>query len=192
VRFGLNQPGQILLAAFALSVTASRAADATSPIDYTQRNSPYSPAGSVEPEKKTPALHPTIPEKRVEKPMVEKPTAAISDRRARIEVTETREKQVREKKSHRPEVIEQPTSAYNQQLSHITTSGDTKRPPTVAKYQDSLTAASASNMARFPAVDRATTAKINRFLFRRNPPEIPPVVGTNPVTPVAGGSPILK
>jgi hypothetical protein len=192
VRFGLNQSGRILLATFALGVTALRAANATSPIDYTQRNSPYSPAGKVEPEKKTPAVHPTIPDKRVETPVVEKPTAAISDRRARIEVTETREKEVREKNSRKPEVIEQPTSAYNQQLADITTSGDTKRPPTVAKYQDSLTAASASNMARFPAVDRATTAKINRFLFRRNPPEATPVVGSSSVTPVAGGSPIEK
>jgi hypothetical protein len=62
----------------------------------------------------------------------------------------------------------------------------------VAKYQDGLTSASATNMARFPAVDRATGAKINRFVFRKNPDEVSAVTGGAEVTPAAGGSVIRK
>ncbi|MEY4088623.1 MAG: hypothetical protein RJB55_894, partial [Verrucomicrobiota bacterium] len=61
-------------------------------------------------------------------------------------------------------------------------------PPTVSKYQDRLDAASASNMARFPALNGATTAKINRFVFRKNTAEPDRVLGDVSVTPAAGGS----
>jgi hypothetical protein len=188
----MNQSGLVALAIFAFGATGLRAADATSPIDYTQRNAPFSATGSVEPQKQAPLPNRTLQEKRVEKPSLEKQMAPLSERRANVEVKETREKDVREKNSHRPDTIEQPRSVYNHRTAGISTGADTTTPPTVAKYQDSLAAASATNMARFPAVDRATTAKINRFVFRKNPSEPSPVVGANPVTPAAGGSPLQK
>jgi hypothetical protein len=45
-------------------------------------------------------------------------------------------------------------------------------------------------MARFPAVDRATNAKINRFVFRRNPGEGAPATDGATVTPAAGSVPV--
>ena len=63
---------------------------------------------------------------------------------------------VREKQSHRVEPVEVPRSAFDHRTATISTGGDTKQPPLVRKYQDSLVAASATNMARFPALDRAT------------------------------------
>jgi len=183
-----------LAAAAILGIFTGRAvaADATSPIDYTQRNDPYAPNGSVAPEKKKPTTNSAVQEKRVEKSMVEKRISPLGDRHSPIEAKETREKNVREKETRRPEVVEQPTSRFNHRVANISTSTDTNKPPTVAKYQDSLAAASATNMARFPAMDRATTAKVNRFVFRKNPAESASVTNGTPVVPAGGGSPLSK
>jgi hypothetical protein len=177
-----------LVATLAAGIVAAPAADATSPIDHTRRNEPFAPGESVTPQKQKPAPNESVQEKRVDKPVVEKQKSSLRDRQAPIDLTETRAKQVREKDSHRPEVREQPTSEFNHRPAAISTATDTAKPPTVAKYQDSLTAASATNMARFPAVDRATSAKINRFVFRKNPPDTADAAQGRPVIPAAGGS----
>jgi uncharacterized protein len=146
----------------------------------------------VSPDKKTPETNTTVQEKRVEKITIEKQTSAIGERRAAVEMKEAREKNVREKDSRRPEKIDQPTSAYNHRPAAISTAADTTKPPSVTKYQDSLTAASTSNMARFPAVDGATGAKINRFVFRKNPEEKGAITSGAAVTPAAGGAVLSK
>jgi hypothetical protein len=170
------------------------AADATSPVDVTERNTPYAPAATIVPDKQTPAAkpNPRVQDRRFETTTVERQTSALDGQRAAIDVREARDKNVREKDSHRPERTEQPVSAFNHRPAAIATGSDTTKPPTVAKYQDSLTAASASNMARFPALDRATSAKINRFVFRKNPPEADSALAGATVTPAAGGSAIPK
>lgn len=170
-----------------------RAADATSPIDYSQRNTPYAPGGSVAPQKQSPASNRALQQdKRVEKPEFEKSLAPVGERRAGIDVTETREKPVREKDSRRPDVVEHKASAYDRKTAPVSTGANTTQPPLVAKYNDSMTAASATNMARFPAVERSTTAKINRFVFRKNPAEPGAVTEGSRVVPAAGGSPLQK
>jgi len=185
--------GLVVLLALGAGSGAGRAADATSPIDYTQRNAPYAPGGTVAPTKQAPATNRSSQQdKRVEKTEFEKTTAPLADRRAGIDVTETREKQVREKDARRPAANDRKTSSYDHQTANVSTGADTTRPPMVARYQDSLTAASATNMARFPAVERATTAKINRFVFRKNPAETAtPGEGTR-IVPAAGGSTLQK
>jgi len=169
-----------------------RAADSTQPVDLTQRNDPFAPAATIAPEKKDLSRADAVQDKRVEKTTLDKKPAALGDRRAAISVEVARDKNIREKDSHRPETVEQPMNAFNHRDAAITTASDTKKPPLVAKYQDSLAAASVTNMARFPALDRATTAKINRFVFRKNSPDPAPVTGDAVVTPAAGGSPVLK
>jgi hypothetical protein len=184
-----------LLAATGLSLLgglAARGADATTPVDYTQRNDTFAPAATVTPEKQGLKRADSVQEKRVEKNTIEKQPAAVGDRRAAINVEEAREKNVREKQSSRPATVEPPRSVFDHREAAITTAADTRKPPVVAKYQDSLAAASASNMARFPALDRATAAKVNRFVFRKNAPEPSPVTGDASVTPAAGGSPVQK
>jgi hypothetical protein len=125
----------------------------------------------VTPAKQTPAVNEVVQEKRVEKNTIEKQQAAVGDRRAAIDVSEAREKNVREKDSRRPETREQPTSPLNHRRAAISTAADTSKPEMVKRYQDSLASASVTNMARFPAMDGATGAKINRFVFRKNPVE---------------------
>lgn len=172
-----------------LGAPAVRSADATAPVDYTQRNQPFAPAATVTPDKKELPRADAVQGKRVEKTTVDKQPAAVGDRRAPIAVEETRDKNVREKNSSRPETVAQPMNAFNHRDASITTAADTKKPPLVAKYQDSLAAASVSNMARFPALDRATTAKINRFVFRKNAPDGAAITQDAPVTRAASGLP---
>lgn len=180
--------GLIVLGSLVVFAGMARGADATTPIDYTQRNSPFAPGGTYSAEKQTPATNSAVQEKRVETTTVEKKPAAVGERRAAIEIKEAREKSVREKDSHRPEKIEVPNSTYNHQQAGISTGADTTKPPMVAKYQDKLASASATNMARFPAIDGATGAKINRFVFRKNPEEKSAATTAAGITPAAGGS----
>jgi hypothetical protein len=175
-----------------LGASAVRSADATAPVDYTQRNQPFAPAATITPEKQDLPRADTVQDKRVEKATLDKKPAAVGDRRAPIAIEEARDKNLREKNSSRPETVEQPMNAFNHRDAAITTAADTKKPPLVARYQDSLAAASVSNMARFPALDRATTAKINRFVFRKNAPDATAVTADAAVTPAAGPNPVRK
>ena len=194
MRFVQRLPTHACLAIVCAGGVAARAADATSPVDATQRNLPYAPAATVSPDKQAPAanLDSRMQERRFVPSTVERKTSPLSGQRSAIDVEEARDKNVREKDSQRPARAEQPVSAYNHRLATISTGADTTKPPTVAKYQDSLTAASASNMARFPALDQATSAKINRFVFRKNPAEPQGVTAGATVVPAGGGSTLRK
>lgn len=190
MRFDLTSPTTASLAAFFAFAAISGAADATSPLDPAARNTPYAPAASVAPDKRTPAgeANSRVQDRRFETTTVDRALAPIGDRRAAIDVGEARAKQVREKTTQRPETIEHRESAYNHRPSAIATGADTTKPPLVAKYQDSLSAATASNMARFPALDRSTSARINRFVFRKNAPEPDRALAGATITPAAGGA----
>jgi hypothetical protein len=186
----MNPIGRALVAAVCVGVTSLRAADPAA-VDYTQRNAPFAPARSVLPEVTSPSVNPSVQQRRVDADRVEKPAAAVGDRRAPLSVQETRDKRVQPKDSQRAQPTQQPMSALNQRPASVSTA-DPKRPPMVSKYQDSLAAASASNMARFPAVDGATTAKVNRFVFRKNRPESGAGSAAGSTTPAAGGSPVHR
>jgi hypothetical protein len=182
--------GPVVLAIIGCA-TSVRAADATTPIDYSDRNTPFAPAGSVTPAKQAPVANTAVQDKRVDKNVLEKQSSSLGERRAGVEVKETHDKQVREKDARRPQTVTPPTSAYNHRVAAISTSADTTKPPIVTKYQDGLTAASERTMARYPAMDGATSAKINRFVFRKNPAE-PSATGGHPVTAAGGGAAVQK
>jgi hypothetical protein len=74
----------------------------------------------------------------------------------------------------------------------MSTAADSNKPQLITKYQDGLTSASATNMARFPALDRATGAKINRFVFRKNAPDPAVALDGAAITPAAGGATVQK
>jgi len=186
----MKLPSLIGLASLSVLCIGMARADSTAPVDPAQRNLPFSPAATVTPARETPARDEGVQEKRVEKKTVDKLPAAVGDRRAAIEVQETRDKNVHDRKSTRPEAIPQDVSPFNHREARYVTATDTTKPPTVTKYQDGLKAASAANMAQYPALDRATTAKINRFVFRRNSPDPAPVTGNATVVPAGGGAPL--
>jgi hypothetical protein len=170
----------------------ARAADATTPVDYTQRNGPFAPGASIAPEKNAPAIDRAVQDRRIEKPTVAKPAAAIGQRRAAIEVGESRDKTVRDANVRSPELVNAPRSALNHRAATISPAADLRKPPLVTRYQEEMAAASAHMMAVYPALDRATTAKINRFVFRKNNPEPLPATDGAAATPAAGGSSVRK
>lgn len=171
-------------------ITTARGADATSPVDPAQRNESFAPVQGVTPELRMPAdsVNSKMEERRVAPNSIERKESPLGSRRAPVETGETREKTVVGKDVRVPETRQLPMSPFDHQSSARSTKDDTRRPPTVSKYQDSLDAASASNMARFPALNSATTAKINRFVFRKNTAEPDRGLGDAPVTPAAGGA----
>ena len=172
------------------AITTTRGADVTSPVNPAQRNESFAPGQGVTPELRAPAetFNSRVQEKRVAPNVIDRKESPLGSRRAPVETGEAREKPVVGKDVRTPETRQLPMSPYDHQASSRSTKDDTKRPPTVSKYQDSLDAASASNMARFPALNGATTAKINRFVFRKNTTEPDRVLGDVPATPAAGGS----
>ncbi|HUR56060.1 MAG TPA: hypothetical protein VM029_00015 [Opitutaceae bacterium] len=125
-------------------------------------------------------------------PTVEKAPAVVGERHAAIDVAEAHPKDVRAKDSRRPEASAPVLNVFNHRPAGMTTAGDTTRPPMVAKYQDTLTAANATKVERMSATGRGTTARINRFVFRKNPTESSAALEGAAVTPVTGGSPIGK
>jgi hypothetical protein len=184
------KPSTLALIAMWGTCVKGAAADATSPVDYTQRNQPYAPTERVVPSKQKPAANTDVQEKRVEPVTVDKKKSSLQEREAAVDVKEARPKQVREKESKRPEAVEHTTSDYNHRPAAISTATDSSKPRIVSKYQDSMAAAPTWGGVR--AGDPAATAKINRFVFRKNPSEPAAAVKGGPVIPAAGGSPLQK
>ena len=178
--------GVIFLSAIGVFVLASvaDAADAAN-VDYTERNSAFAPVASVTPATSQPQVNDGLQNQRVTPAVVDKKDAAVGDRRAAIDLTEARAKTVIEKDSHRPEAVTRQLSAFDHRDSGINPSAQVEKPPTVTRYQSSLTAASVTNMSRFPALNQATAARVNRFIFRRNEPSAP--VPAASVVPAASG-----
>lgn len=171
-------------------IAAARGADATSPVNPAQRNEPFSPGPGAAPERQAPAgsVNTRVQDSRVAPPVVERKESPLGERRAPVATGETREKEMIGKAVRPTETLPRPMSAFDHQSSTHSTKEETVRPPKVARYQESLDAASASNMARFPALGGATTAKINRFVFRKNAPDPDRALSDAPATPAAGGA----
>lgn len=187
----MKRSGLIILASVCFGAFAARGADATTPIDYTQRNTPYAPGTKdVDAESRKPEVNETTQKKRVTPDTIEKKPAAVGDRRAPIDMKEARDKNVIEKDTRKPEKREQPKSSHDGQLSRYSTTNDPRKPKadTVSKYQDSLTAGNGVEVGKLPAGSKVTTTKINRFVFRKNGGELAESASRGAVTPAAGGS----
>jgi hypothetical protein len=176
--------GVISLSAFGVLILADLRGSDSAKVDYTDRNASFAPSATVTPETHAPALDDALQNRRVTPAVLDKKDSAVGGLRAPIDLTETQKKNVIDKNSHPPEARERELSSFDHRESGIQPSAQLEKPPVVTRYQSSLTSASATNMSRFPALDRATTSRINRFVFRKNEP-----AGAAPVsvTPVAGG-----
>jgi hypothetical protein len=181
------KPSSLAFVATLVCCVTARAAGDAALLDPARRNAPFAPAPAAL-EKSAPQLNHTLQERRVDTSSIDKTAAPLAGRQSAIEITEAREKPVRENVSRRPESVKVPTSRFQGRVADVSTDGETTKPPLVAKYQDSLAAASASNMARFPAAKAITKGKLNRFVFRKNPPERPAAALPGIATPAAGES----
>lgn len=180
------KPHRAILSALVLA-TGLAAADATSPVDAAKRNETFAPGGTVTPARRTPADegNASVQTRRFETGVVPRTESALDGRRSPIDVQEARPKDVQDKVSTRPEAPEPRRSALDHRPADISTTQQLT-PPKVARFQESLDAASAANMARFPAMDQATGVKLNRFVFRKNPPDNGGALPGAPVTPAGG------
>ncbi|MBW8781912.1 MAG: hypothetical protein JF599_08500 [Verrucomicrobia bacterium] len=121
----------------------------------------------------------------------DKTMAPANDRRAPVEVKETRDKTILDRKDYpKPEVRDRETSHYDGEKARIQPQGDMiKKYDTVSKYQNRLTDAETAASQRQPKFEKRTTFdKVNRFVFRRNAPG-----GDDKalVTPAGGGVPVV-
>lgn len=162
-------------------------ANPTGPIDVTQRNAEFAPAASIQPDKRAPQVDRDLQDRRVDRPLLDL-LRAEAPARASIDVAETRAKTVRESPRSLLAPLPPATSPTNRRAEELLTSNEVIKPPRVTRYQDGLAAARAANLARYPALEGATTAKLNRFVFRKNPPDVAPLSAAAVAAPAGGGS----
>lgn len=169
----MKSSGLIVCASTSLVLASlAQAASATAAIDPTRRNETFSPAATVSPAAQQPQAQRIFADEPGEKKALTLDRAVLGERRAPIELAEAQEKTVAGKNMLVPPVTPKSAAEFEHRMAPFSTAADTRAPSRVAKYQDRLTAATATNMARFPAPGGATVAKLNRFVFRKNPPDL--------------------
>lgn len=183
----MNLRGVFIFAVSGFVSTAPLAAADAAKVDYTQRNEPFAPAAGVPPEKRTPEHNRTVQDRRVA-PSVTNPAGSVpSERRSPIDLAEAREKSVLAPETQQPAVRAPELSPFDHRESRFKTAGSAEKPKLVTRYQDAMTSAHATTQKRSPALGADTTARVNRFVFRRN--GAAPADGAVPVgsTPAAAG-----
>jgi len=121
---------------------------------------------------------------------IERKDSTLGDKRAPIDVTETREKTIIDRKDFpKPEVRDREMNRHDGEKARIQPEGDQiKTFDKVTKYQSRMNDADNTKFRRQPTLEKRTTFdKINRFVFRRNGPGTED--GKPMVTPAAGGPP---
>lgn len=173
------------IALFGLSIAGLRATAAT-PLDPTARNAEFSPSASVSIPLITPEV--SVPQP-LAKAVLNPPTQAASTQRLAAQpVQEPAEKRVASPAARRPEASRVSATTLAVRAT-LVTSDHVLVSPTVTKYQDGLAAARTATPARFPAGSAAAVSRINRFVFRRNPPEAGTAVDPAAAVPAGGRRP---
>jgi len=164
----MNLRGVFIFAVGGFGSTVPLAAADAAKVDYTQRNEPFAPAEGVPPEKRTPEHNRTVQDRRVA-PSVTNPTGGgPGERRSPIDLTEAREKRVLAPETQKPAVRAPELSPFDHRESRFKTAGSAEKPKLVTRYQDAMTSAHATTQKRSPALGADTTARVNRFVFRRS------------------------
>jgi hypothetical protein len=164
----MNLRGVFIFAVGGFVSTVPLAAADAAKVDYTQRNEPFAPAAGVPPEKRSPEHNRTVQDLRVA-PSVTNPAGSVpSERRSPIDLTEAREKRVLAPETQKPAVRAPELSPFDHRESRFKTAGSTEKPKLVTRYQDAMTSAHATTQKRSPALGADTTARVNRFVFRRS------------------------
>ena len=164
----MNSPGLFIFAAVSLVAPVPLIAADAAKVDYTQRNASFAPAAAVEPAKRSPELNRALQDRRVA-PSVTNPAGSLpGERRSAIDVAESRDKRVLAPDTQRPAVRAPELSPFNHRESRFKTVDSAGKPKLVTRYQDAIAAANATAQKRSPAFGADTTARVNRFVFRRN------------------------
>lgn len=161
-------------------------ADDPSKVDPAKRDESFAPpANATAPEKRELPRAEVVQDQRAPVPeKVDKQPAAVGDRRAAVDVNETREKTIIDKQT-RPKSETKPRdlNRWNQQKADIQPGGSTHQPELVERYQSRMKAATTAASRQKPEIQKRTAfSSLNRFIFRRNQPEGDTVIP-------AGGAP---
>jgi hypothetical protein len=188
----------LLLVVSAVLPFGLRAEDVTK-VDATQRNTDLAPTPETADTRLSPGREanqrPFLRNDRLQDQRFNAPEnigrkdAAVGDKRAAIDITETRDKTIIERKDFaKPEVRERELNRHDGEKSRIQPKGDqVKKYDTVSKYQDGMAAAKESAFQRKPSLEKRTTfEKLNRFIFKRNAPGSEN--GSEVVVPAGGGT----
>jgi hypothetical protein len=119
---------------------------------------------------------------------IERKDAPAGEKRAPIDLKETRAKALIERKdAPKPELKTWDKNRHNgEKFNRQPTGDDVKKYEMADKYQGRMTDAKTAAAQRQPKLEKRTTFEsINRFLFKRNGPGTPD--GQAMVTPAAGG-----
>ena len=119
---------------------------------------------------------------------IERKDAVVGEKRAPIDIKETRDKNLIERKdAPKPELKTWDKNRHDGEKYNRQPKGDeVKKYEMVDKYQSRMTDAKSAAAQRQPKLEKRTTFEsINRFLFKRNGPGTPD--GQAMVTPAAGG-----
>jgi hypothetical protein len=119
---------------------------------------------------------------------IERKDAAVGEKRAPIEMKETRDKALIERKdAPKPELKTWDKNRQSgEKFNRQPTGDDVKKYEMADKYQGRMSDAKTAAAQRQPKLEKRTTFEsINRFLFKRNGPGAPD--GKAMVTPAAGG-----
>jgi len=184
----------VLLVALPLGVRA----DDASKVAPDQQNTRLAPGGDNSDNRLTPGnTNNQLPFKRDDRvqnsrfttpDLRDKKMDPVGDRRAPFDMTETREKNIIDRKDYpKPGVRDNKMSPDNALMYRDQPKGDrVKTYDMVAKYQDRMADAATAASQRQPKLEKRTTFdKINRFVFQRNGPG----ENGNPiVTPAGGGT----
>lgn len=124
---------------------------------------------------------------------VQRKDAVVGERRAPIDMKESRGKTVIDRKDYpKPEVRDRELNRHDGERSRIQPDGDmVKKYDNVSKYQDGMKDAKTAAIQREPKLEKRTTfEKLNRFIFKRNSPGTPD--GKPMVTTAGGEAPPLQ
>jgi hypothetical protein len=166
-------------------LSSAHAADAAK-VEYAERNTPFAPAATVTPSKKTPETNATLQERRVTPSVVPQASTPAAERRAPTDINETREKNLITSDSHRPEFKKPELNTYDHRPSKYQPDTEHEKPKLVERYRTNVSADTLTHQGRFTAADPAANARINRFIFRRN---VATPTGA-PVVTSAGSAPV--
>ena len=164
----MKLPGALIFSVLGLTLPSALPAADAAKVDYTERSTRFAPVAGINPDKRVPETNSALQDRRLAPAVTAPQTAAIGSRRAAIDLTEARDKTVLTPDSRRPEAEAPELSRFDHRESRFQPDPAHAGPKMVERYQSALTTANATNQARSPALGAGTTARVNRFVFRRN------------------------
>ena len=151
-------------------------AGASNPAVAAERNETFDAGPTIRPEVRAKTQAESLQNRRVDYPALPQTPAPTADRRAPLNVGETRPKSVLPADVRPPAVRTPQLNTLSHRVSGLDPKDRLTSPPLVSKYQDSLRAAASLRPGRSPVIEKpGWFARLNRFFFNGIAPRPPPL-----------------